>query len=53
MCLVLRTQDTHIFSVHVRVCALVNVALGGAEYIFKQQSEDIWDGPHFSFRVKA
>lgn len=39
--------------VHARVCALANMALGEAEYIFKQQSEDIWDGPHFSLRVKA
>lgn len=53
ICLMLYTQDTYIFCVHVRVCARVNMALEGAEFVFKQQSEDIWDGPHFSFRVKA
>lgn len=53
ICLELYTQDMYIFCVHVRVCALVNMALGGAEYIFKQQSRDILDSPHFSLRARA
>lgn len=45
------TGYVHILRVHV--CALINMAFEGAEYIFKQQNRDILDGPHFSLMAKA
>lgn len=51
ICPELYTRDTYIFCVHVCACALVNMALVGAEYVFKQQNGDILDGPGYEVMV--